>query len=108
MTRTPSTLLGGLAVGVGVAEGCDDGSGEVCNGEPDEDCDGGSDATLGSSSVVVEIIVVLPVVEVGNGMLVTPVLSAWPGPEGIHRKAQLLITTVYTSLVGQSKVTDYV
>ena len=61
-------MLGGLAVGVGVAEDCKDGSDEVCD-------------VIDSSSVVADIIALMPVVEVGDGMLVTPVLSARPGHE---------------------------
>ena len=86
VTWTPSTLLGGLAVGLGTAIGVGVavGVGTVTTvwvavgvGVA-EDCVGGSVVTFDGSLVVSDIVVPLTVTEVAGGMLVAPILPAWP------------------------------
>ena len=66
MTLTPTTLLGGSAVGEGMVEGCDGGSveGSVVGSVV------GSDGGWVGESVDL-VMTVLAAVEVGGGMLVT-------------------------------------
>ena len=74
VTRTPTTLLGGSAVGAGMAEGCDGGSVEGFVGEAVD-------------SVMTELVAV----EVDGGMLVTlsPLLLL-VGPARDDTKGMLL------------------
>ena len=82
VTWTPSTLLGGLAVGLGTAIGVGVavgvGMAEDCVGGSDEGCVGGSVITFDGRLVVSDIVVPLTVTEVARGMLVAPILPARP------------------------------